>query len=193
MDVGQDILVADVLDMPPSGTILMWAGPTGTSTAVAIQFPGTATGAWLHCTGTAVSRTTYAKLFGVIGTTFGVGNNSTTFNLPDLRGRIPLGAGLGEGDEKTGTATGTPTGTPLSLRILGEWGGEQNHRLLTAELAAHTHVITQSNQTNSGGSANQGVYTATLQNSPLDTGSSGSGTPHPNLQPFLVLNFIIKS
>lgn len=70
-------------DMPP-GTVTMFAGsstPTG----------------WMVCDGSAVSRTTYAGLFAAIGTTWGVGDGSTTFNVPDLRGRTPIGAGTGSG------------------------------------------------------------------------------------------------
>lgn len=59
---------------------------------------------WLLCDGAAVSRTTYAALFAVVGTTFGVGDGSTTFNVPDLRGRFPLGkAGAGTGSTLGGT------------------------------------------------------------------------------------------
>ena len=65
----------------PVGTMIMWPGGT---------FP---TG-WFQCDGTAVSRVTYANLFAVIGTTYGVGNGTTTFNLPDLKDRFPVGNGI---------------------------------------------------------------------------------------------------
>src|SRR5439155_10954111 len=52
---------------------------------------------WLECTGQAVSRTSYARLFNLIGTTFGAGDGSTTFNVPDIRGRTPIGVGTGSG------------------------------------------------------------------------------------------------
>lgn len=84
---------------------------------------------YLVCDGTAVSRTTYADLFAVIGTTFGVGDGSTTFNLPNFKGRTPLGVGLA-------TATGATTHT------LAQMGGEETHTLTTAEIPAHTHSIT---------------------------------------------------
>lgn len=75
----------------PSGTIIMYgntSAPTG----------------WLLCNGSAVSRTTYAALFAIIGTTYGVGNGSTTFNLPDMRQRFPLGkAASGTGSTLGGT------------------------------------------------------------------------------------------
>jgi microcystin-dependent protein len=56
-----------------------------------LWFTGTAPSGWLLCNGAAVSRTTYASLFAVIGTTFGTGDDSTTFNVPDFRGRVPAG------------------------------------------------------------------------------------------------------
>src|SRR5690242_494962 len=67
-------------DTTPAGVLAMFgaaSAPTG----------------WLLCDGTAVSRATYATLFGVIGTTYGTGDGSTTFNLPDFRGRVPAGKG----------------------------------------------------------------------------------------------------
>lgn len=76
---------------------------------------------WLECDGSAVSRETYATLFAVIGTTWGVGDGSTTFNLPDLRGRAPIGAGTGSG---------------LSARTLGNKVGTEN-----AVIPYHTHAI----------------------------------------------------
>jgi microcystin-dependent protein len=63
----------------PVGTIMMWAGSTAPT-------------GWLLCNGAAVSRTTYSDLFAVISTTYGTGNGSTTFNVPDLQRRFPLGA-----------------------------------------------------------------------------------------------------
>jgi microcystin-dependent protein len=97
----------------PPATVQMFAGsaaPTG----------------WLLCNGAAVSRTGNAALFAAIGTAFGVGDGSTTFNVPDLRGRAPIGAGQGAG---------------LTNRALGAKPGEENHQLLAAELAAHAHAL----------------------------------------------------
>ena len=104
-----DILLANF--MVPTGTIVMWG-----SSSVGAH--------WLICDGLEVSRTTYADLFAVIGTTFGVGDSETTFNLPDLRQRFPLGkASSGTGSTLGGSGgnidhdhgspitTGTPSGT----------------------------------------------------------------------------------
>ncbi len=94
---------------------------------------------WLLCFGQAISRTTYAALFAVLGTTYGVGDGSTTFNLPDYRGRI--GAGVdnmgGSAASRIGsvsTDSGTITGTTL-----GSTGGSSTHAQTSGELATHSH------------------------------------------------------
>jgi microcystin-dependent protein len=81
---------------------------------------------WLACDGSAVARDTYAALFSIFGTTYGSGDGSSTFNLPDLRGRALVGAGQGQG---------------LTNRPLGSKGGEESHSLVAGELANHTHTI----------------------------------------------------
>lgn len=167
----------------PTGTVTPYAGPTGTTIA-----------GWLECTGTAVSRTTYAALFGVIGTTYGVGNGSTTFNLPDLRSRIPLGVGAGVGPTGTAVGTGTPTGTPLTTRVLGQWGGEETHLLVASEAGVGSHAHSQSGA-GGGAGAGSNVASANSTGSTSTTGgaSADASGAHANLQPFLVLNFIIKT
>ena len=85
----------------------------------------TAPDGYLMCDGQAVSRTTYAALFAAIGTTYGAGDGSTTFNLPDLQGRFPLGAGAGNG---------------LTARTVGQKDGEEVHALTADEMPAHTHT-----------------------------------------------------
>jgi microcystin-dependent protein len=87
----------------------------------------TAPAGWLPCDGRAVSRTTFATLFSIISTNWGAGDGSSTFNVPDFRGRVPLGVGTGD------------SGT---LYALGAKGGEEKHQLLLAELALHAHAIT---------------------------------------------------
>jgi len=79
---------------------------------------------WLLCNGTTVSRTTYASLFALIGTSFGVGNGSTTFTLPDFRGRVPGGIGTGSG---------------LTARSMGNSVGEENHTQTVNEMPSHSH------------------------------------------------------
>ena len=94
----------------PAGIIMPFAG------TVAPQ-------GYLLCDGSAVDRTTYATLFGVIGTTFGAGDGSTTFNLPDLGGRVPLGVS--------------------STHLLGSTGGSETVTLTESELPAHVHEVPQ--------------------------------------------------
>jgi microcystin-dependent protein len=89
----------------------------------------TAPAGWLLCDGSAVSRTTYAALFAEIGTTCGPGDGSTTFNLPDMRGRVPVGKN---------------TGTFLTL---GQQGGEEAHALTSGEMPPHTHTGTTGTET----------------------------------------------
>jgi len=81
---------------------------------------------WLYCDGSAVSRTTYANLFNEIGATYGAGDGSTTFNIPDLRGKTAIGDGQG-------------TYAGASVRVLGDFLGEETHQLSVAELASHAH------------------------------------------------------
>ena len=129
---------------------------------------------WLLCDGSAVSRTTYATLFGIISTTFGAGDGSTTFNVPDLRGRVPVGKNSG------------------TFSTLGATGGEETHVLTTTEMPSHNHTF---------GCANQGggdfTYTSNSTGGPRGsiqgTSSVGGGAAHNNLQPYLVVNYIIKT
>ncbi|USZ80548.1 tail fibers protein [Serratia phage MQ-4] len=119
-----------------SRVLTLWAGMTGT----VLPFAGAAAPAdWLLCAGQAVSRTTYATLFAVIGTTYGAGDGSTTFNLPDLRGRVAGGK-----DDMGGTAAGrlTAAGAGVAGTTLGATGGTQVHSLTTAQMPAHNHAVT---------------------------------------------------
>lgn len=133
---------------------------------------------WLLCDGSAVSRTTYADLFSVIGTTFGAGDGSTTFNLPDPRGRGVIGAGQGSG---------------LTNRALGATGGAETHTLAESEIPSHTHTATLKD----AGSAANGAFGRLsggggTHNNGATTNATGGGGAHNNMQPFLALNLIIK-
>lgn len=79
---------------------------------------------WLICNGQAVSRTDYKDLFNVIGTQYGAGDGNTTFNLPNLSGRVPVGLTTTEGD---------------NYKLLGNKGGSKTHLLTTEEMPSHTH------------------------------------------------------
>lgn len=207
-------MMADIATMvaggglEPSGAIKAFAGasaPTG----------------YLLCDGSAVSRTTYAALFDVANTTWGVGDGSTTFNLPDYRGKVIVGAGTGSG---------------LTARALAAVGGEETHVLSAAETAAltvalsgttaagsaHNHGITDPGHAHTvpeaysgsgtagavsgatGGGTNNPTSTATtgisMQNESAHThafsasgSTNGGGGAHNNMQPFAVANVIIKT
>ncbi len=96
--------------------------PTGT---IIMYIASTAPTGFLICNGSALSRTTYSRLFSLIGITYGNGDNSTTFNLPDLRGRSPLGFGQGSG---------------LTNRNLNDKVGAETHTLTTSEMPSHNHT-----------------------------------------------------
>lgn len=185
----------------PAGVISVYAGassPTG----------------YLMCNGSAVSRAIYAELFNVIGTTYGPGDGSTTFNVPNLTGRVPVGLQASE----------------PSFASLGTTGGEIEHTLTIAEMPAHvhtgttdsagihTHTITDPGHSHSlpltsGGFADIGPADDVTQGSAYNSGTSltgitinnngahvhtfttnstGGSDPHNNLQPYITLNYIIK-
>ncbi|MCW8141831.1 MAG: tail fiber protein [Planctomycetota bacterium] len=99
---------------------------SGLPTGALVDFAGTvAPSGYLACDGTAVSRTTYSNLFAVIGTTWGAGDGSTTFNLPDFRRRVAVGSG--------GTGSGTLG------NAIGNTGGAETHTLTTTEIPGHNH------------------------------------------------------
>jgi len=128
-----------VVSLLPAGSMQMYAGAV-TQTVSAGVVTTTSPSGWLLANGNAVSRTTYSALFTAIGTTYGTGDGSTTFNLPDLRSRMPMGAGTGLGLNASGT--GVTSGTAMTARALGAWFGEETHLLTATELASHTHANT---------------------------------------------------
>jgi len=151
------------------------AVPVGTIVAYAGTAPPDG---WLICNGSEVSRTVYANLFATIGTLWGNGDGLTTFNLPDLRGRGPIGAGQGNG---------------LTNRILSESGGEEQHTLTIAEMPSHTHSATSYDGGPSGPDPN--IFDGTDSPLPFGTvtiGPTGGDQPHNSMQPYAVVNFIIK-
>ena len=133
---------------------------------------------WLICDGSAISRTTYADLFDAIGTTYGVGDGSTTFNLPNLKGRVITGLDSSQTEFDT----------------LGETGGEKAHTLTIAEMPSHKHnmrVKQNASGFSDGYPAGGNTYEYSDNEYPIQ--NTGGGQPHNNLQPYITLNYIIKA
>ena len=162
---------------------------------------------WLLCYGQAISRTTYADLFATVGTTYGNGDGSTTFNLPDLRGRTIAGK-----DDMGGTSANRLT-SALNGDALGATGGAENHTLTSGEMPSHQHFVANTSTINLDGGAtlNSSQYLARENNS-FGTGDekyafggtgtvanvglsspTGSGSAHNNTQPTFILTYIIKT
>lgn len=146
-----------------TGMVAQWAGTT------------TPTG-WLACDGSAVNRVTYADLFAVIGVQFGTGDGSTTFALPDYRARVPLGSGTGSG---------------LSTYTTGQTGGEETHTLTQAEMPSHSHSVAGVITSLAVEPGDLPVYDPNPI--PGATGNTGGDGAHNNVQPYLAINFIIKT
>lgn len=148
----------------PTGVIEMYAGST-------------APDGWLICDGSSVSRAAYNNLFKVIGVTYGAGNSNSTFTLPDMRGRVPIGVGTGAG---------------LTARALAATTGTETVTLIEANLPSHTHTTTvgtqSANHTHSGTSGDQSVTHQHYWNHYIGTSgsygifdsatASSSGTPN---------------
>jgi microcystin-dependent protein len=183
--------MAGVVGAVPSGAVMPFAGANAPS-------------GWLLCAGQAVSRTQFGELFATIGTTYGTGDGSTTFTLPDLRGRVVAGV-----DNMGGTAASRLTSTTITggADALGEVGGSQTHTLTGAEsgVPAHSHVIgnTKFNGNTSHTHSAQGGFVAEAADnsggiaspspSTNNNTAANASAAHNNVQPTIVLNYIIKA
>jgi len=176
----------------PAGTVMPYAGasaPTG----------------YLLCDGSAVSRSTYSALYAIIGTTYGAGDGSTTFNLPNLKGRVPVGLDTSQTEFNT----------------LGKTGGAKTYTLTVNEMPSHTHIQDAHRHWISSAQRDDGNGTGCMGNGQMyglwaDAGSysssdpgyaygrnsqwttatnqnTGGGQAHNNLQPYITLNYVIKT
>lgn len=137
---------------------------------------------FLACDGAAISRESFPDLFDVIGETYGAGDGTTTFNLPDLRGRAVIGDGEGTG---------------LTPRVTGDSGGEESHTLTVGELAEHYHAEQRGGQAlidAAGADTSENFLSrenASFEGNGENTMSAGLSEPHNNMQPFLTLRYCI--
>ena len=155
----------------PSGVILPYgasASPTG----------------FLLCNGQAVNRSTYSSLFAIVSSLYGNGDGSSTFNVPDLRGRFVAGWDAG-----TSVLTSVTANMVLGSSIANT-GGAQAVTLTTAQMPAHTHSYTIKA---SGVGGNEGSGSLWYNTSSSSTGSTGSDGAHSNIPPTMILNYIIKT
>lgn len=163
-----------------AGTPVVWevGVPTGGLCQYAGNEASTIPPGWLLCNGQSVSTTTYAALFAVVGYTFG--GSGASFLVPDMRGRTAIGAGQGTG---------------LSNRTRGGNVGAESVALSSAEMPAHTHGTHHENSAlgSSGttGTVKHAYAKAHGVNQYSD--SAGGGAAHNNMQPSLVMNFLIKT
>jgi len=168
----------------PTGCIIPWSDtsvPTG----------------FLECNGAAVSRSTYATLFAIVATTYGSGNGSTTFNLPDLKDNVPLG--------RSNSAALASTGGANTVGSTGNVGGSTaNATLSTAQLASHSHTITAG--TAPGPTGVRAFVYGSSGGTSTGTSNTGSGTGHDHnmsatfsgdatsvVQPYLTILYVIKT
>jgi len=178
----------------PTATIVPWSDssvPTG----------------FLECNGAAVSRSTYSALFAIIGTTYGAGDGSSTFNVPDLQDNVAVGKSNNKALASTGGAN-----TVTSAGNVG--GSTANATLSTAQLASHSHsefrVSYNPGVSGRGGGSNtdlnSGEYSTDTGARSANTGNAGSGGGHSHnmsatfsgdatsvLQPYLTIIYIIKT
>jgi microcystin-dependent protein len=158
----------------PYGTIIQSA---------AINIPD----GWLNCDGSLILRTEYINLFNAIGYAYSTLYSGTdlSFNVPNLQGRIGVGAGTGSG---------------LTARNLGDIGGSETHTLTVSEMPSHSHTLTRRSNSDAGafdtGDAHQDESSAATTDradlGPFSTNSTGSGSAHNNMQPFVVVRYLIK-
>jgi microcystin-dependent protein len=134
----------------PSGSVSLYAGATAPT-------------GWLLCDGSAVSRTTYAELYAVVGDQYGSGDGSTTFNVPNLKGKVPVGLDTGDGDFAT----------------LAQTGGAKTHTLTESEIPSHNHNASTNAQSTSN-SGNSNTYTSAGLDNTNNAAKNSTGNQSAN-------------
>lgn len=165
---------------------------------IAIWSTNTAPTGWLICDGTNVSRTTYAALFAIVGVTYGVGDGTTTFALPNLKGKVPFGRNTAD----------------AAFDVLGETGGSATRQLITTNLPKHLHGYLKTSNTRTDnafatgldstasllkGTAGFGFSNTTwgtnlITNTTADGGNGNTdGDAFSIVPPYITLNYIIRT
>jgi microcystin-dependent protein len=168
------------IDLVNTGLIIPWSDSSVPS-------------GFLECNGQAVSRTTYSALFAVISTTYGTGDGSSTFNLPDLQDNVPVGKSPGKALASTGGANTVTTSGSVG-------GNAANHSLSTSEIASHSHGVNWAQTNASGNGFGRAPATG------FTSGNTGGGGGHNHslsanftggadsvVQPYLTMIYIIKT
>ena len=159
--------------LPIAGEIVMWAGELTAANAQKLEAAG-----WLPCDGRSVPRAKYADLFAAIGTKYEDGQVSIpeNFFLPDFGGRSPIGANAAQ---KGGR----------SVRAVGKSVGEEMHTLTVEEMPSHSHRTPAYTGTDGDHTRrDNGLFGATTGG----TEAAGGGQPHSNMQPSLIVSFLIR-
>ena len=162
-----------------TGMVFAFAGPSAPS-------------GFLLCDGSVKNRADFPALFGVIGTAYNTGGETgTQFRVPDLRGRVPAGAD-NMGGTAAGRLTNTGVGNPgINGSTIGAAGGTDRHTLSTPQIPSHTHPLKYQTATFTSGA---GVMPQTFgTGTQANTDATGGGEAHPNVQPTIVLNYIIAT
>jgi microcystin-dependent protein len=161
----------------PSGSLQMYAGPVTQSASGGVVTTNAPSG-WLLCNGDIISRSTYSALFSAIGTTYGSGDGSTTFALPDMRGRVPMGVGQGAG---------------LTNRTLASTTGLESVTLSSSNIPSLTTGTQSANHTHSGTSSGVSVnhyhqcYSDGVANGTMGRGAYGFSATGGGYQGYLVV------
>jgi microcystin-dependent protein len=146
-------------------------------------------GGWAWTNGQALNRTAYSGLFAVWGTTYGTGDGSTTFGVRDDRGRVKAGKdNMGGASAASRLTTG---GAGIDGATLGASGGAQTHTLSPTEMPSHSHsgAFYVSDSTGAGSDGGGAIRFGGNGN----TGNTGNGQAHPNTQPTIIANYIVKT
>jgi microcystin-dependent protein len=185
----------------PIGAMLPYTGTTSPNSSFVLPF------------GQAISRTAFAAYFALAGTTFGAGDGTTTFNVPDMRGRVSafLDNIGGSAAGRIGTALVTDGGT-INGQSMGSFGGSQNHAQTTAEMPTHNHSVTDPGHTHTASSNLQGIgssggynggnagsisnsaqtITVNSNTTGVSINNNGSGNTMAWLQPTIMVNCILR-